>query len=223
MKRILLFCIISLSLFAQSIDSLANPKVYSALGDEIYDNVYKIEKLKQIEKYSSFMLKIDAYLSEVAEAKKLGFAVESGQKRDERLNYLDKIRKLSKENSYFFRSAYSSFKSAIDTEDSKLFLSIVNSEMINAQKNSAKIINYYKKHSDEIDSTGIIQNLIDEANNKKNKKYTKKVKSLTNKAKVKRIREADKYNQEALEKKLSDEVAKKKEKIKQEQERELFK
>ena len=223
MKKILLFCIISLSLFAQSIDSLSNPKVYSALGDEIYDNVYKIQKLKQIEKYGSFILKIDAYLSKVAEAKKLGYAVESGQKLDERLDYLDRIRKLSQENSYFFKSAYSSFQSAIDTQNSKLFLSIVNSGMINAQKNSKKIINYYKKHSDEIDSTGIIQNLIDEVKNKKNKKYTKKVKSLTNKAKVKRIREADKYNQEALEKKLSDEVAKKKEKIKQEQERELFK
>jgi len=223
MKKILLFCIISLSLFAQSIDSLSNPKVYSALGDEIYDNVYKIQKLKQIEKYGSFILKIDAYLSKVAEAKKLGYAVESGQKLDERLDYLDRIRKLSQENSYFFKSAYSSFQSAIDTQNSKIFLSIVNSGMINAQKNSKKIINYYKKHSDEIDSTGIIQNLIDEVKNKKNKKYTKKVKSLTNKAKVKRIREADKYNQEALEKKLSDEVAKKKEKIKQEQERELFK
>ena len=96
--------------------------------------------------------------------------------------------------------------------------------MIDTQKNSAKIIDYYKKHTNEVNPDGVIQNLIDKDYAKKHKKkYVKKTNPLTNKAKVKRIRVADKAKDEALEKKLSDEVAQKKENIRQEQERELFK
>ena len=215
-------CVILLSLYAKETVSTANPKVYSALGDGVFDSVSKVEKLKQIGKYSSFVHKIDRYIAEVGKVKKLGYLLESGQKLDEKMNYLNMLRKLAKENDHYYKSAESILKSAIESQDSGLFLSIVNSGMIDTKKNGAKIISYYKQHSDEIDSAGIIQTLIDKNKMKKNKKYTKKTKSLTNKAKVKRIREAAKYRKEALERKLADEVAKKKQKIKEEQERELI-
>jgi len=224
MKKILLLCIVSLGLFAQSAISLANPKVYVVLGNVIYDSVDNVESLKSIGRYAAFIPKIDKYVSEVAEAKKLGYLVESGQKKSQKTQYLKTLRKLAEENKYFTRSANSTFKSALETRDSGLFLSIVNSGMIDTRKNSAKIIDYYNKHSDEINPDGVVQNLIDEAYAKKHKKkYVKKTKSLTNKVKVKRIREADKAKKEALEKKLSDDVAQKKENIRQEQEKELFK
>jgi hypothetical protein len=218
MKKVLLLCVVWLGLFAQ------NPKVYSVLGDGVYDSVDKVKALKSVDGYVAFIPKIDRYLTEVAKAKELGYLVESGQKISQKTQYLKTLRKLSEENKYFTRSANSTFKSALESQNSDLFISIVNSGMVDTQKNSAKIINYYNKHTNEINPDGVIQNLMDEAYAKKHKKkYVKKTKSLTNKAKVKRIREADKAKEVALEKKLSDEVAQKKENIRQEQEKELFK
>ncbi len=222
MKRIFLICIISLSLFAQNTAFIGNPKVYSVLGDEIYNNISNIKKLKKIDKYSSFIPKIDGYITMVAEAKKFGFMIESGQKANEKKHYLNTLRKLAKENSYFLRSAESTLKSAIDTKNNKLFLSIINSGMINIKKNSKRIFSYYNKNSDKIVVSGALQSFIDKEYSKRSKKYTKKKRSLKNEDKIKRIRELEKYKQKLLEKKLSDEVAQKKQKILEEQQRELI-
>ena len=111
-KLFLLLFLFQLSLFAQ------NPKVYSSLGDSIYENVSKIESLKQLKEYEAFYEKINLYSADVKKAKVFGFEVQNGAKNHLKLDYLKEIRKLSTVNDYFFRTADSSLKSAIETNNS---------------------------------------------------------------------------------------------------------
>jgi len=217
MKNILLLAFISIALYAQ------NPKVYSSLGDVIYDNLDKIESLKKIDNYKTFSFKIDQYSKDVDKTKKLGFAIESGEMVKTKLEYLDKLRELSNINDYFFRSAYISFEKSIDNQDNNLFIDIVNTGMIDTKKNKVKILNYYNLHSEDINSSGLIQNMIDEEKTKKTKKKSYyKTKKQIDEAKIRRIRASDKYKREMMEQKLQKELELKKEKIRKDQERELF-
>ena len=217
MKNILLLAFISIALYAQ------NPKVYSSLGDVIYDNLDKIESLKKIDNYKTFSFKIDQYSKDVDKTKKLGFAIESGEMVKTKLEYLDKLRELSNINDYFFRSAYISFEKSIDNQDNNLFIDIVNTGMIDTKKNKVKILNYYNLHSEDINSSGLIQNMIDEEKTKKTKKKSYyKTKKQIDEAKIRRIRASDKYKREMMEQKLQKELELKKENIRKEQERELF-
>lgn len=225
MKKLLLVLILSLSLFATVDIPLKNPKVYSSLGDVIYNNLPKIQALKQLDEYKSLTAKIDKYSLDVQKAKKFGFELEAGyeSESDLKLDYLQYIRKLKKENDFFVRSVYSSLRSAIDSENNTLFISIVNSGLIDTRKNKNKIMNYYNKHKNEIKTDGVIQGFIDEDYIKKhNKKDWAKIRKQLELKNIKRIRANDKLKQEALEKRLSEEVRLKKEAIRAEQERELF-
>jgi len=223
MKKILLLLILSISLFAKEATPLKNPKVYSSLGDVIYNNLPKIQALKQLEEYKNFTNKIDEYSLNVQKAKKFGFEVESGNRSNLKIDYLQELRKLNKVNEYFVRTANSSLKSAIDNENNNLFITIVNSGLIDTRKNKNKIMNYYNKHKNEINPAGVIQDFIDEAYVKKyKKKYTAGMKKRLELENIKRIRANDKLKQEALEKKLSEEVRLKKQVIRAEHKRELF-
>ncbi|MBL4730936.1 MAG: hypothetical protein JKY28_06205 [Sulfurimonas sp.] len=219
MQKLLLLFIFSFSLFGN------NPKVYTQLGDAIYDNVEKIRALKNIDAYKGFEDKIDAYYKKVHEARQFGFEVQHGSKRDLKLEYLENIRKLSKVNEYFFKRVKSGFHSSVKIQNSSLFLGTVNSGLLDTQKNKNKIMKYYNKHKGSINPEGVIQGFLDEAYAKKHKKrYKRKIKTKKQlqEEKMQRLRENDKIKAEALEKKLTTELRAKKQKIRQDQERELF-
>ena len=57
----------SLNLFAN------NPQVYAALGDTIYNNAPKIEKLKDIEKFKIIKLDVEKYVAMVKLIKEYGY------------------------------------------------------------------------------------------------------------------------------------------------------
>jgi len=101
MKKILLLLIFSILLFAKDATPLNNPKVYSSLGDVIYNNLPKIQALKQLQEFKNFTNKIDEYTLNVQKAKKFGFEIESGNKIKLKIDYLNEIRKLNKVNEYF--------------------------------------------------------------------------------------------------------------------------
>ena len=223
MKLLMLSILFIFTLFAQEINTVQNPKVYASLGDAIYNNLSNIEKLKQIEKYKVFTKKIDAYLKKVKQTKVFGYEVESGKRSNVKLDYLKQLREHKKVNDYFIRSAHDAFKSAIETKDNALFIDIVNSGLIDTRANQKDIMAYYKAHSSEINPKGVIQTFLDEEYAWKNRKQWKpKTKAQLQKEKVARLRKNDKLDAEALEKRLSKELKLKKEKIIQEQERELF-
>jgi len=204
-----------------------NPIVYSALGDVIYNNVGKINNLKNISQYTTKINKIEKYVSSVEKIKKYGFAIERGEKTIDKMEYLNRLRKLSKTNDYFVRSAKNNFKHALSKEDSLLFSKIINSGLVDTRKYKEKIINYYFEHAGDINASGVIQSYLDEDKALKAKKEVQvkfyQSKKMREEAKIRRIRQNDKEKQEALEKKLDDEVKAKKIQIREEQKSELFK
>ena len=223
MKFLILSILFIFIVYAQEINSTENPKVYTSLGNEIYANMSAIENLKQIEKYQFFIEKIDIYVKKVKKTKAFGYEVASGNRSNFKLDYLKQLREHKKLNDYFVRSAHDTLKLAIDTKDNALFIDIVNSGLVNTRANQKQIMNYYTIHSSEIDPKGIIQTFLDEEYALKNtKQYKPKTKAELQKEKVARLRRNDKLDAEALEKRLSEELRLKKEKIIQEQERELF-
>ena len=201
------------------------PNVYAALGDVIYTNVENIVKLKELDAFKSFSEKINNYSKNVEKSKAIGFDIESGNKNIDEATYLETLRTLSKENDYFIRSVNSAYKSSLDKQDNKLFLDTVNSGLIDTEKHRDQIVEYYLKHSKDINASGVIQKYLDEDAKLKSKRKSysyEKAKKLRDEAKIKRIREEDKRKQAQLEKELTEEVKQKKIEIRENQKRELF-
>ena len=222
MKKIVtILTLLSTLIFAE-----LNPKVYAALGDVIYNNIPKIEKLKEIKIYENQVAEIDLYAKQVAELKEEGFAIERGDKSIDKKVYLNKLRELSKLNDHYVRSAKTNFRNAVKTEDNDTFEKIINTGLIDTQRNKDKIINYYFAHQEDVNASGVIQGYLDEdaklrAQREAKRKYYKTKKQLEEE-KIKRIRKRDQEEQAKLEKRLEEEVIKKKEEIIKEQKSELF-
>ena len=220
MKSIIIMYFFTLILFAQ------NPKVYAALGDVIYNNVDKISNLKKIEEYKQYTEKINKYIKNVKQTKKDGFDIESGKRHIDKKEYLNRLRTLSQSNDFFVRSVKKNFSKSMKENNNQLFSKIVNSSLLNTKKNKNIIINYYYKNMDDINASGVIQTFLDkDAELKKlkdaqRKKY--KTKKMLEEEKINRIRKNDILKQEELEKKLQDEVQRKKIEIREEQQKNLF-
>jgi hypothetical protein len=218
MYKLLFIALFSTLLSAQ------NPKPFSALGDAIYNNVDKIEKLKYLEEYKYYKDDIEKYVEDVKKAKKKGFDIELGKYSDKK-DYLNNLRDLSKRNDYFFRKVKSDYDNSIEKEDSKLFLEMINSGLIDTKKYKKEIIDYYFEHLKDINATGVIKKFLEEDARLKAKKEAqrKRYKSKKEKEleKIKRIRENDKREQEKLERKLQEELIKKKLEIREHQKKEL--
>ena len=217
---------IIITLFCTTFLLADNPIVYSALGDVIYNNVDNINNLKTISQYNSEINKIDDYVSSVEKTKKNGFSIQRGEKKIDKMNYLNHLRELSITNDYFVRSAKNNFKSSLSKEDSVLFFKIINSGLVDTQKYKEKIINYYFAHSEDVNTSGVIQTYLDEDKELKVRKETQiksyQTKKMREEAKINRIRQNDIEKQVALEKQLEDEVKAKKIQIRQNQKSELF-
>lgn len=154
MVRIFILCVISALLIAQ------NPKTYSSLGDILYDNSLNIEKLKEIEIYAQYGDKIEGYLNDIKSVKELGFEVDKADNSDEKKRYLNRLRELSKTNDFFVKSVSSNFFFSIKSVDSKLFLQMVNSKMLDTEKYRSEIMKYYNLYSDEITPFDIMQDFL---------------------------------------------------------------
>ncbi len=219
LKTLLLF-LFSTLLFS------SNPIVYAALGDVIYNNVQSIKKLKEIEYYQAMHDNIDAYLLEVEETKKMGFAIENGDKSLDKKVYLQKLRALSKQNDTFVRNANTAFKQSLEDVDSTLFAQLVNSGLINTKKHKDEILEYYYGHKEDINVTGVIENYLESdrklAQSKQKRNQYVKTKKMKEAEKIRRIRKQDLQEQEKLEQKLDAEVNRKKLEIRKEQKKELF-
>ncbi len=222
MKKLFILFLLATLLLAK------NPNVYAALGDVIYDNAIKIEKLKSIAEYSSSSNIIDRYISSVNKLKEEGFKIEAGDKTLDNRKYLNKLRELSKTNDFFVRQVYKTYKMALKNEDSWLLSQMINSGLMDTEKYKEEIVEYYMTHSDVMDTKGIIQKYLDEDEKLRAQQKLSKIKvglsreEMLN-AKIRRLRENDKLKQEAIKKSLEEEVAHEKVKIREEQIKELSK
>ena len=219
MYKILLF-VLTLTLLSAN-----NPKPYSALGNVIYNNSYKIESLKSLSSYKSCIGDISAYIKKVKSTKKDGFALENGAKTITKKEYLIKLRQLSKTNDSFLREIRDSYNNSMSTNNYKTFSEIINSGLINTKKYKHEIIDYYYKHQEDINASGVIENFLNEdaklkaLKDAQKKRY--KTKQMLEAEKIKRIRSKDRKAQEDLEQKLHNELKDKKLKIREDQKREL--
>jgi len=219
MYKLLLITIFTTILFS------SNPRPYAALGDVIYNNVAKIEALSYLDAYSLYAKEINAYVSEVKATKVEGIKLEMGEPSISKKEYLNRLRKLSKTNDYFLRGIRSNYKNSMSTNNFKLFSAVINSGLMDSDKNKNEIIDYYYKHEEDIDPKGVIEEFLNnDAKLKALKEAQKKhykTKKMLEEEKIKRIREKDKRAQKALEMKLQNELQNKKLKIREEQKKEL--
>jgi len=240
MKRIAILSLFAAVLMAENLDTnltkkdlnttekivvQKSPDVYSALGNVIYGNIDSIIKLQELDAFKSFSEKINNYAKNVEKSKAIGFDIESGNKNVDEVVYLETLRTLSKENDYFVRSVRSAYRSSLEKEDNKLFIETVNSGLLNTDKKREQIVEYYLKHSEDINASGVIQKYLDEDAKIKSKRKSysyEKAKKLRDEAKIRRIREEDKKKQAQLEKDLTQEVQQKKIEIRENQKKELF-
>jgi len=220
-KYFLYFLLLTTLLFAQ------NPIAFAALGDVIYDNVDKIEKLKNIDEYKIYDEKIDKYVADVKKAKEEGFALENGSTAVTRKAYLNKLRTLVKTNDFFVHSVEASYDAAKKNQNSRLFSQIINSGLLDTETRKKEIIDYYFSHAQDMNTTGLIQSYLDEDAKLRAKKEAQQKRYKSKKEReaerIRQIRENDKREKERLEKKLQEELQEKKLEIREYQKEELNK
>lgn len=204
-----------------------NPKPYAVLGDVIYDNVDKIESLEKIDAYGLYKEDIIKYVAEVNKTKSEGFKLEAKKSALSNKEYLNKLRSLSKTNDFYLRSVKSNYHSSMKNDNYDLFSDVINSGLMNTDECKQEIIDYYYKHKEDINASGVIENFLNKdaalkaLKEAQRKKY--KTKKMREEEKIKRIRAEDAKAKAALEKKLETDLENKKLKIRQEQKRELAK
>jgi len=216
MKTIIILSFIITSLFSQ------NPRVYSAIGDDIYNNVEAISNLKTLSAYPYEEKKINDYIKKVELNKKNGFKIESGNKEVSPAKYLKNIRKLSNINDSFKRKVEAMFNKALKDENSLLFIEMVNSKLLDTKAKQKKIMNFYIKHQDDISPVGVIQIFLDkDAELRRRREYWLEAKKRKEIARIKYLREKDKADDKAMNEKLTKELNQKKKEIRSYQKQEL--
>ena len=203
-----------------------NPNIYSSLGDKVYSNVDKIKKLKDIPEFEYYEDKIDEYILDIELLREDGFVVRSKDDNISKHKYLKRLRELYIVNNSFLKDVEKSLKKSIKDENSRLFLSLVNSGLLDTAKYKKDIVDYYLSHSNEIDPTGVMQTYIDEEKKKQKiiKERIKKVQTSQKDieaARIERIRKRDRLEKEKAIKLLNEEVSQKKQEIRDNQKKEL--
>ena len=218
MKNLLLVFLFSVSLLAQ------NPKVYSALGDDIYDNAPHIYKLQEISLFLKYSKKIKQYMYDVQNIKLIGTAIDNGLNIKQKFQYLKVLRKLIKTNNFFIKEVEKNFKLSIRREDNKLFSFLVNSNLLDIKKYKSTVLNYYYSHKSNVDITGNIKMLLSEDKRSfKKRAKTKSVNKIVLTDKIKRVRAKDIEDDKMMNRLLEEEIIREKAKIIQEQKKELEK
>lgn len=200
------------------------PKPFASLGDEIYNNLDKIILLRDMNIYKIYVEDIDTYIKKVKKTKKMGYRIERGTLKKSTGKYLRNLRALSKKNKYFVESIENYYTMAKQENNFKLFSQIVNSGLIDVKKHKKDIYSYYAKHKNRITLDATLEKIVKKESKKRVKKAKlKKYKSKHSRAqeKIMRMRASDARARDALEKKLQNELDKKKREILEEQEKEL--
>ncbi len=219
MYKILLLTILTTFLIA------SNPKPYAVLGDVIYNNVKNIGKLQNIASCQISKEDIQKYIHDVNKTKQYGFELESKVKGRDKKFYLDRLRELSKINDEYLRMVKSGYIQSMKQNNFKLFSHIVNSGLLDLSASKTEIIDYYYKHSEDINASGVIETFLEEDKRlklqKEALKRARKSQKELEEEKIKRIRENDRIAKEKLEEKLQNNLDQEQEEIRENQKKEL--
>lgn len=220
MKKYLLLLTMTLSLFAQ------NPKSFAALGDVLYDDVPKFEQLKEIAAMQEFTPVIDSYIALAKQTKKVGFSVDAKQSQVNAKEYLKALRKLSAEHDAIVVSSRTRFKEALSDEDGVTINAMVHCGVIKTDDYEDALIRYYDEFSEdqnlsslEVMYSNYIRTIKKDDNRTALSAAQKEAQE--NEASVKRMRELNKAKADALETAVKEEKEREKQKVLNEQKKEL--
>lgn len=130
-----------------------NPKIYSGLGDMIYDNMESMSRLSDIKAMAKYNESIDAYLEKCQEVRKNGFDLEKNKPTPvETKAYLNSLRSLEKEHAYYLRMTNAALLQAIHNNDYETYSELIKSGLIDIEKNSDNIIGFYLQNRNENNS-----------------------------------------------------------------------
>ena len=226
MKKYLLLFTLSLSLFAQ------NPKSFAALGDVIYNDVSKFENLKEMPSMQEYRTAIDAYIVSANETKKMGFAIDIENAKDNKdaavdgKEYLKALRNLSTEHDVIIDNSRARFKEAITDEDSETINGMIDYGVIEIEDYKDELIHYYEEFGED-QNLSSLETMYAEHINGLNKDTNATALSNAqreareNEARIKRMRAQDKAKTDALEKLVEEEKEREKQKVLNEHKKEL--
>ncbi len=215
MKLLLLTFLLLNTLYAQ------NPAIYASLGDKIYDNANGIDLLLQVETLEAHHKKIFEYMFTTSEAKKQGQMIsDHNPTAISPKEYLNTLRKLSKENDYYTRIARVAYKKAIADAKLKDIKLLLDSNLLENEKSLIELELFYEVNADKLDLSIFMSYLnINENGNKVVK--VKKSSGNVNASKVERLREKEKRKELANKKEIDAEIDKQKEELHKKQKSEL--
>ncbi len=220
MKTYLLLLTMTLSLFAQ------NPKSFAALGDVIYDDIAKFEQLKQMPSMQEFTPAIDGYIALAKRTKKMGFAVDAKETSVNAKEYLKALRELSTEHDAIIVNSRTRFQEAMSDEDGATINAMVSYGVIKTEDYEAELIRYYEEFNEDqnLSSLEVMYNnyisTLKKDDNRSSLSAAQK-EARENEARIKRMREQNKAKIEALETSVQEEKVREKQKVLNEQKKEL--
>lgn len=196
------------------------PSVFSRLGDKLYNKHDAIETFAQLHISSLYKQRIKLYLVDLNKTMQMGFAIE---KKDANAiapsEYLQKLRKLSKENDYIIRIAQRALQRSIDEENSTLFAEIIETGLIDLNKEYKSVFPYYESHKEDINSTTLnswMKEMIQSKSGAK-PKAKKSYDPYAESSKAKRLREKQRKKEEEMNAKINSEIKADKDALNQEQ------
>jgi len=220
--------LLTLITFLMTLHATSTPKVYAALGDVIYNDDAKIEKLLQLRSMQKYETKIKKYLEATAVAKEVGFSIEKGDTSLSKKEYLHTLRQLSKEHDYFIRDINSAFSKSIDMVDLETFTFLSQCSMVDLSNERERTLEFYNVYKEDINSSAVDLVMFNQEMIIKNSQVKKVVKLDVNQTqtrpannKVKRIREKDKAKKKAKEDAIEKESKIRKDAVQAKQKEEL--
>jgi len=218
MKKYLFSLIFSVVLYAE------NPVSFSALGDVVYNDIAKFEQLKALASMRDYIPLIDRYIEAAEKSKTMGFAVDTKKPSVTAKAYLDELRTLSTEHDTIVSGARERFEEAIQDEDGETVSAMITIGIIDPQVYSTQLIQYYEEFSEEQNLT-VIEPLYRDYEHTltvdQNRSKSDNTEISSKEALLKRMRATEKARSEALERSVSEEREREKQKVMNEQKKEL--
>lgn len=212
MKRFLLLLTFTLSLFAQ------NPNSFSALGDVIYNDIAKFEKLKSMPSMKAYQQNIENYITAAKQTKKMGFDVDAKEEGVNAKEYLKALRELSAKHDAIIVTSRKRFSEAMNDEDSETINLMLTYGVIDPENYKTELIAYYDENGEDQNLSAV--KALYEAHLKSIKKDDNVTKmsdeqreTIENEARIKRIRARMKAKEDSLEKSVKDEQDREKKKV----------
>ncbi|NPA65435.1 MAG: hypothetical protein GXO11_00990 [Epsilonproteobacteria bacterium] len=171
-----------------------NPTLFKEFGDPLYNNIEKIEKLKQIDSPHILKKEIKNYLENVKKVKEFGNTLSSVDQKS-KSEYFKKLRELATQNDIYVEKAQKLFDLAIQENDLEMFSELLQTGLIDLRRHEKEIFDFYKSENKEF----LKKNYIDDID-----AYKKLFKNIGDKEKktLNELRLDDLKYQNAIQKKL---------------------